>query len=214
LFLYNLRFPGQYYMAETGLNQNWNRDYDPLTGKYVESDPIGLDGGLNTYAYVDDSPISEVDPFGLEKLIQYIDDPSLSPSGIITYPALVLVYDTNTNQIAGPYRGSTAPDQSRSACNGGCVSAASGRYHYKRALFPFNPKASGLRYFALYLGNVPATGPNPNNNGAMSLTGMWIHKGGHRSTGSEGCLTIDPLDWPSFMANFGTGESGTLEIIR
>jgi len=42
-----LRFPGQYYDAETGLNQNWNRDYDPLTGKYVESDPIGLQGRIN-----------------------------------------------------------------------------------------------------------------------------------------------------------------------
>ena len=63
-FLYNLRFPGQYYMAETGLNQNWNRDYDPLTGKYVESDPIGLRGGINTYTYVLD-PLRFVDPTGL-----------------------------------------------------------------------------------------------------------------------------------------------------
>jgi RHS repeat-associated protein len=39
---YNLRFPGQYYQAETGLNQNVNRDYDPLTGKYIESDPSGI----------------------------------------------------------------------------------------------------------------------------------------------------------------------------
>ena len=41
---YNLRFPGQYYDAETGLNQNWNRDYDPVVGRYVEADPIGLCG--------------------------------------------------------------------------------------------------------------------------------------------------------------------------
>jgi RHS repeat-associated protein len=64
-FSYNLRFPGQYHMAETGLNQNWNRDYDPLTGKYVESDPIGLNGGINTYRYVADNPISYIDWFGL-----------------------------------------------------------------------------------------------------------------------------------------------------
>src|SRR5215469_5135265 len=62
---YNLRFPGQYYMAETGLNQNVNRDYDPLTGKYIESDPIGLRGGLNTYNYVANNPISGIDPLGL-----------------------------------------------------------------------------------------------------------------------------------------------------
>jgi RHS repeat-associated protein len=63
-FAYNIRFPGQYYQAETGLNQNWNRDYDPLTGRYIESDPIGLRGGLNTYAYTADSPIMLADPNG------------------------------------------------------------------------------------------------------------------------------------------------------
>jgi RHS repeat-associated protein len=40
-FPYNLRLPGQYFMAETGLNQNTARDYDPLVGRYVEPDPIG-----------------------------------------------------------------------------------------------------------------------------------------------------------------------------
>jgi uncharacterized protein RhaS with RHS repeats len=41
------------------------RDYDPLTGKYVESDPIGLRGGVNTYAYVLDNPVMLSDRFGL-----------------------------------------------------------------------------------------------------------------------------------------------------
>jgi RHS repeat-associated protein len=63
--VYNLRFPGQYYDAETGLNQNVNRDYDPLTGKYLESDPIGLAAGVNTYAYVGGDPVSNRDPSGL-----------------------------------------------------------------------------------------------------------------------------------------------------
>jgi RHS repeat-associated protein len=63
--LYNLRFPGQYYQAETGLNCNYYRDYDSATGRYVESDPIGLHGGVNTYGYVGASPISRKDPSGL-----------------------------------------------------------------------------------------------------------------------------------------------------
>lgn len=67
-FPYNLRFPGQYYMAETGLNYNYHRDYDPLTAKYVESDPFGLRGGINTYAYVEDDPLDGIDPTGRIKI--------------------------------------------------------------------------------------------------------------------------------------------------
>jgi len=65
VFSYNLRFPGQYFMAETGLNYNYMRDYDPATGRYIESDPIGLDGGINTYSYVGASPEMGTDPLGL-----------------------------------------------------------------------------------------------------------------------------------------------------
>ena len=65
-FKYNLRFPGQYYQAETGLNQNYFRDYDPQTGRYVESDPIGLAGGTwSTFSYVGNNPISLNDRWGL-----------------------------------------------------------------------------------------------------------------------------------------------------
>jgi RHS repeat-associated protein len=65
-FAYNLRAPGQYYEVETGLNQNWNRDYDPVVGRYVEADPIGLEGGsLSTYTYGQDNPLEFFDPSGL-----------------------------------------------------------------------------------------------------------------------------------------------------
>ncbi|MHB8425415.1 MAG: RHS repeat-associated core domain-containing protein [Gammaproteobacteria bacterium] len=64
-FTYNLRFPGQYYAAETGLNYNYFRDYDPAIGRYIESDPAGLAGGINTYTYVSNNPLRYRDPLGL-----------------------------------------------------------------------------------------------------------------------------------------------------
>ncbi|GAC1371867.1 MAG: hypothetical protein NVS3B3_01650 [Aquirhabdus sp.] len=66
-FTMPLRMAGQYYDSEVGISYNYFRDYDPATGRYVESDPIGLQGGLNTYGYVGGSPLRSVDPKGLVK---------------------------------------------------------------------------------------------------------------------------------------------------
>jgi RHS repeat-associated protein len=61
----NLRFPGQYYDQESGLNYNRNRTYDPAVGRDVESDPLALIGGIDTYAYVAANPLAFIDPLGL-----------------------------------------------------------------------------------------------------------------------------------------------------
>ena len=61
------RFPGQQYDPFTNLHYNYFRDYDPATGRYVEADPIGLEGGVNLYAYVGGNPVTWADPKGLDK---------------------------------------------------------------------------------------------------------------------------------------------------
>lgn len=60
----NLRMSGQYYDAESGIFYNWNRYYNPAIGRYISSDPIGLEGGINTFLYANASPVMYTDPTG------------------------------------------------------------------------------------------------------------------------------------------------------
>ena len=65
----NLRFPGQYYDQENELHYNYNRYYDPHTGRYLREDPIGFSGGINFFAYVDNNSTTKIDPTGLKKTL-------------------------------------------------------------------------------------------------------------------------------------------------
>lgn len=65
-YVFDMRFPGQRYDAVTGLFQNGWRDYDPTSGRYVQSDPIGLGGGISTYGYVANNPFGATDINGLD----------------------------------------------------------------------------------------------------------------------------------------------------
>ena len=83
-FVFNLRYPGQRYDSATGLNYNINRDYEAGTGRYSASDPIGQRGGINTYAYANNSPLAWFDPYGLQ-------------AGVGTYPG----YYPGTSPVPG-----------------------------------------------------------------------------------------------------------------
>jgi RHS repeat-associated protein len=95
IFSFNQRLPGQVFDAESGLFQNWNREYNPRIGRYMQSDPIGLAGGVDTFGYVGGNPLGFSDPQGL-----YFDETGIflgvsaaaaTTAAVVTAPAWVPV---------------------------------------------------------------------------------------------------------------------------
>ena len=94
---FHLGFPGQYHDTETGHAYNVHRDYHPATGRYLQSDPIGLAGGLNTYAYAGSNPANLIDPLGLDVCLESADS-NKAPFGL---HLRVAVYSESGNFIYG-----------------------------------------------------------------------------------------------------------------
>jgi RHS repeat-associated protein len=145
-FTFNLRFPGQHFDAETNLNQNYFRDYDPATGRYIESDPIGLAGGISTYGYVGANPLSNFDSTGLQAipmpppLVPILGGGSFSPGSGGGYNPAMDIYtpappnflnqislilaaaNVSIDQFFDQIKNACSEDISREECKKDCIS--------------------------------------------------------------------------------------------
>ncbi len=177
---YNLRFPGQYYQAETGLSQNMARDYDPQTGRYVEADPIGLESGVDAYGYVGGHPLAFIDPYGLWKVKgpQVPDPGTVNPLLYVFMNCVQRCYGfafpltvtaTTNDHTKGPHvRGRaidfTLPDGAQGADIAVCCSLNCGaRYVQDEYHYP-SPDATGGHIHAQFergAGGATGTGRHP-----------------------------------------------------
>jgi RHS repeat-associated protein len=109
----NLRFPGQYDDAETGTFYNYQRQYLASQGRYTQGDPIGLEGGLNRFGYVDGAPLSMIDPSGLdpwykETMRVYTDRAGQKTMVYTPSEGQVLEFETR-NIVSGALDGADGP---------------------------------------------------------------------------------------------------------
>jgi RHS repeat-associated protein len=195
-FEFALRFPGQYADKETNLFYNYFRDYDSTIGRYVESDPIGLEAGLNTYLYASANPVTVVDPFGLDTLV--------FKGGVLTH------YDSKGNATASYPATSGKPGVTDPRIRD-VGPIPEGRYTVDpREISPTNflRRYFDLRDWGEYRVSMH---PDPSNN-MFGRYGFFIHGG--TDPGSSGCIDIGSADKTFFPRLKSVGEPVPVIVVR
>lgn len=206
----NLRFPGQYFDAETGRNYNVQRNYNSPLGRYDEADPIGQWGALNLYGYVGNNPVKFIDPWGLFTATVY-DSGGRNGS---TYGGTMTV--TNNGQSI-TVNVSSWPNPTNPG-----PGIASTQFNLYTLGDPYSATYSTTGHHgsdpAISLtGTIPTNGdlPNPNNGGLNWAIFVQIHCGTSMTNrGSANCITVQP-DQCQILWNFlQNAQTGTVSLTR
>jgi RHS repeat-associated protein len=199
---YGLRFPGQYYDREAGLYYNHRRWYEPKSGRYTTSDPLGLNSGLNTYGYVRGNPLSYVDPLGLDYTVTVNDTGGRDGA---TYGGTLTI--TNNGQTV------SVPTSSWPNSSNASPGVAPGTYDSTYSTTGHQGTYPGVRLNNG--GNVPTNGPNPAQGGEPYANGINVHCGASQTNrGSAGCITIQPDRCQDVWEVLQSGDTGTVTITR
>jgi len=171
---------GQYYDAESGKHYNYFRDYDASIGRYLESDPIGLKGGSNTYAYVASRPLSRFDPLGL------YDSRMRGSQGNDPYPGCA---GNDPSCRSGMPKPPTPPcdDNPRKDCMRDCLTGP-----LKGAGLAKGLGLSAATQVFLRFGLVGAAGATEMGGGALGIAGMNLLM----EHCSRKCGGYDPIETP------------------